>query len=51
MERFRTSTGRKYGPDFIDLGLKIGEALYSKLEKKFARSPASSGDLHRRISP
>ncbi|MBW2674128.1 MAG: hypothetical protein JRD89_12070, partial [Deltaproteobacteria bacterium] len=28
---FRTSTGRKYGPGFIDLGLKIGDTLYTEL--------------------
>ena len=26
---FRTPTGRKYGPQFIDIGLAIGEALHS----------------------
>jgi hypothetical protein len=30
---FRTSTGKDYGPDFIALGLKIGETLYKELEK------------------
>jgi len=27
-DTFRTETGRKYGPGFIDAGLKIGEELY-----------------------
>lgn len=27
-ESFRTATGRKYGPDFIDIGLQIGEEIY-----------------------
>jgi len=30
-DTFRTSTGREYGPDFIALGLKIGERLYTEL--------------------
>jgi len=32
---FRTPTGRKYGPGFLDLGLQIGEILFTALEKKF----------------
>lgn len=43
-DTFRTKTGRQYGPGFIDLGLKIGKALYTKLEEEFSRSPASPGD-------
>lgn len=27
-ETFRTATGKRYGPDFIDKGLEIGRALY-----------------------
>jgi hypothetical protein len=30
-ESFRTATGRKYGPDFIDRGLTIGRRLYAAL--------------------
>ena len=30
-ESFRTQTGRKYGPDFIDRGLTIGRRLYDEL--------------------
>jgi len=30
-ETFRTSTGREYGPDFIDLGLATGYRLYEAL--------------------
>lgn len=30
-ETFRTPTGRLYGPDFIDRGLRIGERLYGEL--------------------
>jgi len=28
---FRTATGRRYGPDFIDRGLTIGARLYTEL--------------------
>jgi hypothetical protein len=28
---FRTDTGRKYGPEFIDLGLEIGDRIYNYL--------------------
>jgi hypothetical protein len=30
-ESFRTPTGRRYGPDFIDRGLTIGRRLYAEL--------------------
>jgi hypothetical protein len=30
-ESFRTTTGREYGPDFIDRGLAIGHRLYEEL--------------------
>lgn len=45
-ETFRTSTGRQYGPDFIDRGLEIGLRLHEALMQKFgdaaggARKPA-----------
>ncbi|MDP2646478.1 MAG: HD domain-containing protein [Desulfobacterales bacterium] len=32
---FRTGTGKKYGPQFIDLGLAIGEKLYQDIKLKF----------------
>jgi HD superfamily phosphohydrolase YqeK len=32
---FRTETGKRYGPGFIDLGLAIGETLYAELEKEY----------------
>ena len=32
-ETFRSDTGRKYGPDFIDRGMEIGRRLYAKLTK------------------
>lgn len=33
---FRTNTGKKYGPQFIDLGLAIGEKLFDVIWTEFA---------------
>jgi hypothetical protein len=33
---FRTETGKIYGPEFIELGLKIGEKIYQFLQKRFS---------------
>jgi hypothetical protein len=33
---FRTGTGKKYGPQFIDIGLAIGEELYDVIHMEFA---------------
>ena len=33
-ETFRSETGRRYGPDFIDRGLEIGERLYAELTRE-----------------
>jgi hypothetical protein len=33
---FRTPTGQKYGPQFIDLGLAIGEELYEVIQTEFS---------------
>lgn len=33
---FRTSTGQKYGPQFIDMGLAIGEELYNVIQTEFS---------------
>jgi hypothetical protein len=33
---FRTPTGRKYGPAFIDLGIAVGEELYRVITTEFA---------------
>jgi hypothetical protein len=33
---FRTNTGKKYGPQFIDLGLAIGEELFGVIQTEFA---------------
>ncbi len=35
-DTFRTSTGKKYGPQFIDLGLAIGNELYKVIKAEFA---------------
>jgi hypothetical protein len=34
-DTFRTPTGKKYGPQFIDLGLAIGEKLYDVIQAEF----------------
>lgn len=34
---FRTETGRRYGPEFIDLGIKIGNEIYSEMERIIVR--------------
>ena len=33
---FRTATGQKFGPQFIDLGLAIGEELYGIIKTEFS---------------
>jgi hypothetical protein len=33
---FRTSTGQKYGPQFIDMGLAIGEELFEVIQTEFS---------------
>lgn len=35
-DTFRTATGKKYGPQFIDLGLAIGEELFQVIETEFS---------------
>jgi hypothetical protein len=35
-ETFRTETGKIYGPEFIELGLKIGEKIYQFLLQRFS---------------
>jgi hypothetical protein len=35
-DTFRTEAGKIYGPEFIDLGLKIGEKIYQHLQERFA---------------
>jgi hypothetical protein len=34
---FRTPTGKKYGPQFIDLGISIGQEIYAWLKKTYAK--------------
>jgi hypothetical protein len=33
-ETFRTQTGRRYGPEFIDIGLAIGDKIYRRLMER-----------------
>ncbi len=33
---FRTPTGRRYGPQFIDIGLQVGEDVYQYIQQEFA---------------
>jgi hypothetical protein len=40
---FRTGTGKTYGPEFIDLGLKIGEKIYQFLQERFAAELLAEG--------
>ncbi|MEJ2730811.1 MAG: hypothetical protein P8185_20305 [Deltaproteobacteria bacterium] len=35
---FRTATGKKYGPQFINLGLAIGEELFGIIKSEFSGS-------------
>jgi hypothetical protein len=35
-ETFRTETGKTYGPEFIELGLKIGAKIYQFLQERFS---------------
>ena len=35
-DTFRTDTGKTYGPEFIDLGLRIGEKIYEFMKERFA---------------
>jgi hypothetical protein len=37
---FRSETGRVYGPEFIELGLKIGEKIYRFLRERFSEELA-----------
>ena len=32
---FRTVTGRKYGPQFIDMGIAIGEELFEVIQAEY----------------
>ena len=35
-ETFRTETGKTYGPEFIELGLKVGGKIYHFLQERFS---------------
>lgn len=34
---FRSRTGRRYGPDFVDIGLEMGEEIHAMLKKEFLK--------------
>jgi hypothetical protein len=38
---FRTQTGRKYGPEFIDLGMDIGDEIYREMKSIMVDLPCS----------
>ncbi len=37
-ETFRTDTGKRFGPEFIDQGIAIGNAIYDKMSEMLKRS-------------
>jgi hypothetical protein len=37
-ETFRTDTGKRFGPEFIDQGITIGNAIYDKMSEMLKRS-------------
>jgi len=41
-QTFRTQAGQRYGPQFIDIGLAIGEELYRVIREEFVQPPAGS---------
>lgn len=41
-QTFRTKAGKRYGPQFIDIGLSIGEQLYQVILEEFAHPPEKS---------
>jgi hypothetical protein len=40
-DTFRTQTGRKYGPEFIDLGIEIGNEIYREMRSIMEDFPCS----------
>lgn len=41
-QTFRTRAGQRYGPQFIDIGLAVGEELYRVIREDFLQPPAGS---------
>lgn len=41
-ETFRTNIGRQYGPEFIDLGVRIGKEIFRYLQRRFEERPNDS---------
>ena len=42
-ETFRTNTGKRYGPEFIDQGIMIGNAIYEEMSLLLQDSQSSAG--------
>jgi hypothetical protein len=40
-DTFRTQTGRKYGPEFIDLGIEMGSRIYQEMKSIMEDFPCS----------
>jgi len=40
-DTFRSPTGKIYGPEFIDLGLQIGEKIYIYLKERFGEDDSA----------
>jgi hypothetical protein len=38
-DTFRSRTGRRYGPQFIDMGIAIGQELYEVILADFVSRP------------
>ena len=32
-DTFRSETGKRYGPEFIDFGIEIGNEIYAEMER------------------
>jgi len=45
---FRTDAGKQYGPQFIDLGIAIGEELYQVILSEFSDTKTSVGNKTKR---
>lgn len=45
-ETFRTAAGKTYGPEFIDLGLAMGEKIHEFLLRRFAAELAAEEKTH-----
>jgi len=53
-ETFRTTVGRQYGPEFIDLGVQIGKEIFQYLQRHLSdlrdeAEGARAGDLDNEV--